>query len=220
MRDPHERPANFLLRQLEKVRHQFKDPLTDWRFADDFLPDAIVVSDPGTYYFISVPGLIPFLMERDVPFFISQYNHENAYLSEHAYREARTIFAKASRCFFVSGRNLSVARRQLCCDLSQALLVHNPPNLRDWSYVPFPTSQRSHYCMLARLDCAIKDQALVFQVLSEPVWRKRDWSVSIFGEGRDETYLRDLIEYVGLRDKVQMRALRMTSVLSGTSNRF
>jgi glycosyltransferase involved in cell wall biosynthesis len=59
--------------------------------------------------------------------------------------------------------------------------------------------------MLARLECAVKGQALVLQVLSEPVWRERDWSLSIFGKGPDETYLRDLIEYVGLRDKVQMR---------------
>ena len=154
---------------------------------------------------MSVPGLIEFLKESDVPFFtISQYNDENGYLSEQAYRKARSVFAKARRCFFVSSRNLDVARRQLCHDLSQALVVHNPPNLHDWSYIPFPSSERSHYCMLARLECAVKGQALVLQVLSEPVWRERDWSLSIFGKGPDETYLRDLIEYVGLRDKVQM----------------
>jgi glycosyltransferase involved in cell wall biosynthesis len=58
--------------------------------------------------------------------------------------------------------------------------------------------------MVARLECAVKGQALVLQVLSEPVWRERDWSLSIFGKGPDEAYLRDLIEYVELRDKVQM----------------
>jgi L-malate glycosyltransferase len=206
MRGRHERPDNFFLRQLEKIRHRVKSPLTEWRFADEFRPDAIVLSDPGTYHFLSVPGLIEFLKKRDVPFFtISQYNYENSYLSEDDYRKARSVFAKARRCFFVSGRNLNVARRQLCCDLPQALVVHNPPNLHDWSYVPFPSSERSRYCMLARLECAVKGQALVLQVLSEPVWRERDWSLSIFGKGPDETYLRDLIEYVGLRDKVQLR---------------
>jgi glycosyltransferase involved in cell wall biosynthesis len=205
MRDRHERQDNFFLRQLEKVRHRLKAPLTEWQFADEFRPDAIVVSDPATYHFLWVPGLIEFLKKRDIPFFIiSQFNNENGCLSEHDYRNARSVFAKARRCFFVSRRNLDVARRQVCYDFPQALVVHNPPNLQDWSYVAFPSSERSHYCMVARLECAVKGQGLVLQVLSEPAWRERDWSLSIFGEGPDKKYLRDLIEYVGLRDKVQM----------------
>ena len=61
MRDRHERSDRFLVRQLEKMRHRLTDPLTDWRFAKEFYPDAIIVSDPGTYHFLSVPGLVEFL---------------------------------------------------------------------------------------------------------------------------------------------------------------
>jgi glycosyltransferase involved in cell wall biosynthesis len=206
MRDLHVRPDNFFLRQLQKARHRLRDPVTEWRFADEFRPDAIVVSDDATYHFLQIPGLVELLLDRrDVPFFtISQYNDENGYLSEPAYRKARSVFAKARRCFFVSDRNLDVARRQLCDDLPRALVIHNPPNLSDWNYVSYPKSERSRYCMVARLDCAVKGQALVLQALSEPVWRERDWSLGIFGKGPDETYLRDLIEYVGLGDKVRM----------------
>src|SRR5262249_50132974 len=205
MRNRHQRPDNFFLRQFEKARHRIKDPLTEWQFADKFLPDAIVISDPATYHFLSVPGLIEFLKERHITYFtISQYNDENAYLGEQAYRTARLVLAKASRCFFVSDRSLNVARRQLCCDLPHALVVHNPPNLHDWSCVPFPTSERTRYCMLGRLECAVKGQALVVQAFSEPMWRERNWSFSIFGSGPDEAYLQDLVKYVGLGDKVQM----------------
>jgi hypothetical protein len=45
----HERPDNFFLRQLEKIRDRIEDPRTEWQFADEFRPDAIVVSDPATY---------------------------------------------------------------------------------------------------------------------------------------------------------------------------
>ena len=203
MRDRHERSDRFLVRQLEKMRHRLTDPLTDWRFAKEFYPDAIIVSDPGTYHFLSVPGLVEFLNKSDVPYFtISQYNDENSYLSEYTYSKARSVFAKSCRCFFVSSRNLAVARRQLCSDLSQAVVVHNPPNLIEWSYIPYPKSVSPHYCMLARLDCAVKGQALVLQALSEVAWRDRDWSLSIFGKGPDEAYLRGLIEYLGLSNKV------------------
>jgi len=204
MRHGYRRSDNFFVRHLQKVHHRIKDPLTEWQFVDEFGPDAIVINDMGTYHFLSVPGLMELLTERDVPFFtISHYNDENVYLT-HSYKKARSLFAKARRCFFVSGRNLAVARRQICYDFPQALVIHNPPNLQDWSYVPFPNSNRSRYCMVARLVCAVKGQALVLQVLSEPVWRDRDWSLSIFGKGPDEIYLREFIEYVGLRDKVKM----------------
>jgi len=205
MRDRHERSDNFFLRQLQKVRNRLKDPVTEWQFVDQFRPDAIIVSDPATYHFLSVPGLFEFLKECDVPFFIiSNYNDENAYPSEHIYRRARGVFAKARRCFFLSRRNLDVARRQLCYDLPRSLVVHPPPNMSNWNYLPYPKSDRSRYCMVARLECAVKGQALVFQVLSEPGWRERDWSLSIFGKGPDEAYLRDLIEYLKLGEKVHM----------------
>jgi glycosyltransferase involved in cell wall biosynthesis len=206
MRDGYSRSENFFIRQIQKARHRIRDPRTDWLFADEFHPDAILISDPATYHFLSVPGLVEFLTEREVPFFIiSQYNDENAYLSEQVYRKARSVFAKARRCFFVSSRNLDIARRQLCHDLSQAIVVHNPPNLGDWSRISYPKGNRPQYCMVARLECAVKGQALVLQALSEPAWRDRDWSLSIFGKGPDETYLRDLIGYIRLHDKVWMR---------------
>lgn len=201
----HGRPDNFFARQLQKVRHRLTNPLEEWRFAERFCPDAIVVSDPATYHFLSMPGFYEFLEKSESPYFIiSQYNDENAYLSEQAYRMARRMFAKARRCFFVSDRNLAVARRQLCLDLPEAVVVHNPPDLDDWSSIPFPTAERARYCMVARLECAVKGQALVLQVLSEPAWRERDWSLSLFGKGPDEAYLRDLVQYLGLQDKVQV----------------
>jgi L-malate glycosyltransferase len=205
MRDRHERSNRFFMRQLEKARHRLTDPIAEWRFAEQFKPDAIVISDPGTYHFLSVPGLIGFLERRSTPYFtISNYNDENSCLREQSYRKAYSIFGEARRYFFVSSRNLAVARRQLCHDLPRAIVVLPPPNLSDWSYASYPRSERSRYCMVARLESALKGQALVIQVLSEPKWRERDWSLSIFGSGPDEKYLRDLIKYVGLPDKVQM----------------
>jgi glycosyltransferase involved in cell wall biosynthesis len=205
MRNRHERSNNFFLRQLQKVRHRLKDPVKEWQFADQFRPDAIIVSDPATYHFLSVPGLFEFLQKCDVPIVIfSNYNDENAYPTEDIYRKARSVFAKSSRCIFLSHRNLDVARRQLCHDLPQGVVVHPPPSLNNWSYLPYPKSDRPQYCMVARLECAVKGQALVLQVLSEALWRERDWSLSMFGKGPDESYLRDLVEYLGLQDKIQM----------------
>lgn len=205
-RSPSRSHKNFVLRQIDKARHRLRDPDSDWRFIDTFQPDAIVVSDAATYHFLSVPGLASRLDRSPVPYFtISQYNDENASLVEPVYRRARRTLSSARGLFFVSYRNLEVARRQLCDDLTNAMVVHNPPNLVDWRALPFPADEAARYCMVARLECAVKGQALLLQVLSEPQWRDRDWRLDLFGRGPDEAYLRDLIGYLRLNDKVQLR---------------
>lgn len=200
------RPDAFVARQVAKVRHWLRDPAADWHFIDAFAPDAIVVSDAATYHFLSVPGLVDRLERTTAPYFtISQYNDENTSLPEQSYRAARRVIPRARGTIFVSRRNLDVARRQLCDDLDNAIVVHNPPNLTDWRAVPFPASGPARYCMVARLECAVKGQALLMQVLSEPQWRERDWRLDLYGRGPDEAYLRDLIGYLRLDDKARLR---------------
>lgn len=199
------RPDAFLTRQFAKLLHRLRDPDTDWKFIDSFQPDALVISDAATYHFFNVPGLVARLDSSFVPYFtISQYNDENTSLQEQLYRTARRVLARAAVTFFVSQRNLEVARRQLCKDLANSRVVHNPPNINDWRIVPYPSDGVARYCMVARLECAVKGQALLLQVLSTPHWRNRDWRLDLFGRGPDENYLRDLISYLGLSEKVNL----------------
>ncbi|MGH9545469.1 MAG: glycosyltransferase family 4 protein [Terriglobales bacterium] len=203
-RTRNERPDGFITRQVAKVRHRLKDARKGWQFAEMFRPDAIVISDPGTYHLISVPGLCEFVRRSGIPYFtISQYNDENTSLPEPAYRRAKGFFANARHCFFVSDRNRRVAQRQLAHDLAGAVVVHNPPNISDWTSITYPKTEQARFCIPARLECAVKGQALVFQILSEPLWRERDWHLTLYGRGPDECYLRDLARYLRLEGKVR-----------------
>jgi glycosyltransferase involved in cell wall biosynthesis len=105
---------------------------------------------------------------------------------------------------FVSQRNLDVAKRQLCLPLDNGVVVHNPPRMTEWSLIPFPEGPMLKMAMVARLECGVKGQALVLQVLAEPVWADRDWQLEIYGKGPDEAYLKELIVFLGLEGRVRL----------------
>lgn len=204
-RPRHERSRYLAVRQWQKLKHQITDYEKHWAPVGRFLPDLIVVNGPGTFYWCTVPGLAGYLMGRRIPFVtISQGNDENTSLSSDTYLRARPLFENSGRCIFVSERNLEVARGQLCLHLPQALVFDNPPNLSDWDRIPFPRGG-VRMAMVARLECAIKGQALVLRALTEEQWKTRDWELDLFGGGPDEAYLRDLIVFLGLQERVRLR---------------
>jgi glycosyltransferase involved in cell wall biosynthesis len=201
-----DRSPYFTVRQLQKLGHKIKDYQRTWRFIEKFAPSVIVVNDPGTYHMCSVPGLARLLIAGNTPFVtISQYNDENTSLPREIYESARNLFTKARHCIFVSQRNLEVARRQLCLAIPQGRVLDNPPNLERWEHLAFPNGLPIRMAMVARLECTVKGQASVLQILAGRRWDDRNWELSLFGVGPDEAYLRDLIEFLGLDMRVRLR---------------
>lgn len=201
-----DRSAYFTMRQLRKLEHKMSNYQRTWRFIEKFAPAVIVVNDPGTYHMCSVPGLAQLLIAGSTPFVtISNYNDENTSLPRTTYENARKLFTKARHCIFVSKRNLEVARRQLCLKIPQGRVLDNPPNLEQWDRLAFPSGLPIRMAMVARLECTVKGQASVLQILAGPRWSNRNWELSLFGAGPDEAYLRDLIEFLGLEMRVRLR---------------
>jgi len=189
---------SFLLRQFKKARYKLYDSdAAYWRrLYITSQPDLIVINDPGTYHCVLVGGLFDVLMQMDIPFItISHGNNEHGAIASHAYKKARTLFAQASTCVFVSNRNRDVARRQLCLPLDQSVVLDNPPAFEDLSILPFPTTAIPHFAIVARLECEGKGQDLVLDILSRPEWR---------GDGPDAPYLTDLINFYELKDRVHL----------------
>ena len=81
-------------------------------------------------------------------------------------------------------------------------LVQNPVNLSDRSYVPWPESRTARFASVARLDSKYKGQDILIEALSADEWRKRDWHLTFYGAGSDEDYLRALVEFFELPERV------------------
>lgn len=197
------RSGHFFTRQWHKVRHRVENKRKHYNFLSDFAPDVVVISDPGTYHMLSAPGFGEYLMESGLPFItISQFNDENSCLGSDLFPRAQQFFSKARDCVFVSKRNLQVARRQLCLPLNNAVVLDNPPNLKLWNLVPWPPGDIPQLAIVGRFECAVKGQALVLEVLSGANWQSRPWRLNLYGKGPDEEYLRALVHFLGLEDRV------------------
>ncbi len=109
------------------------NPETHWwreRFRNR--PDAICVSQGGTYCALSMPGLIPWLLECGVPYGVVCHSHRNYALPNAVYRaELRKYLVGAAKVCFVAAEHVRAAGRYLGVGLENAVVVQNPVNLNE-----------------------------------------------------------------------------------------
>lgn len=206
---PRPRPAeggSWIERQWQRLVSRLGDPAAAYRFMGWENLDLVVISDPGTYHMLGDGLFAPLLLELKIPFLtISQYHDEAAALPRRRLEAARAFFGKAAAHVFVSRRNLERARHTLCMELPRARVLDNPPGLASLDAEPYPLDlEAPSWALVARLECGIKGQHLVLQALAQPRWQERAWTLTLYGKGPDEAYLRDLIRHLGLGARVSL----------------
>lgn len=81
----------------------------------------------------------------------------------------------------------------------------NPVNMTDLSPVEWPEANPApSMACIARLEAVDKGQDLLLRVLAEAPWFDRNFSLTLYGKGPDESYLRELIKYRRLEQKVSI----------------
>jgi glycosyltransferase involved in cell wall biosynthesis len=177
----------------------------DLRDVVEFRPDRICVNLASTYDILLRPEIRAFLASAGIPYGFICQGHVDVPFSSNEWRLiVKDSFEKASWIGFVSDANLRSAERHLATELSNARVVQNPANLSNLEYVPFPGStQPLRFANVARFDPVQKSQDLLFEALGDPVWKERDWILDIAGSGPHEDYLRALVEFYGIEDKVR-----------------
>lgn len=171
-------------------------------------PDVVCISQGNTYEVFHDTGTLQLLRQTERPVVhICHLNNEFHVPSDNLQIQARNSFKKAARVLFVARENMEAAERQLATRFVNALVVRNPVNLFGWAEYPdYPHAARDHLCLavVARLDVKYKGHDLLLKVLSDSKWKKRSWSLHIYGKGKDDAYIRQLIDLYGLADKVEM----------------
>lgn len=169
-------------------------------FADGF--DALFVSLGGIGDCLWMPDLLRELQKAKGSVFYSvQANAEGIIDNEEQRETLRGLFSKAAGVFFFSKQNLRLAQRQLADPLPRALLVNNPL-LEKVAPLPWPEQDAPlRFATVGRLDVQDKQQDILLEAFSDPVWKGRDWELSFFGKGKDKAHLERLIAYYGLQGK-------------------
>ena len=162
--------------------------------------DVVLVSSGANNFPIEVINAVEKC--RSTPYVIlSQANVDEVF--EDVYRKKLAHFYRhAYSALFVAQANLTATERQLLQKLPNARVIRNPVNLNRVDPVPWPDRDIARFASIARLFTAAKGQDLLLEVLSDARWRDREWQLSIYGKGVDEAYLRGLVKYYGLSQRV------------------
>ena len=206
LRELERRGANILYRHNPAYLAQGASFFAGSSYRDLFKtnPDVILINQPSSYGFFIDSDLLELLYVTPIPFvLVCQCNENLPFLTDDCQREhARNIFSRAFRALFVSNQNRNEAERQLAMKIPNSDLVLNPVNLSDRSYVPWPESRTARLASVARLEVMSKGQDVLLEALSADQWRQRDWQLTLYGSGPDESYLRALVEFYGLQERI------------------
>lgn len=170
----------------------------------DTNPDVICINQGNSYQVFGIPELVQLLQEYAVPYIpICHFNSELiGKLDSSQQPIAQDFFAKAACIAFVSQQNLEVAEHHLAQSLPNATVVKNPVNLDETGVLPWLSHSEVSFANVARLDTTCKGQDILFQVLSLPIWRRRNWKCNLYGSGSDRAYLESLAKYYSIFDRV------------------
>lgn len=193
-------------------------------------PDVVVYN--GTCYSIAnEPELIKYVQaDKRVRFYIIGHlnNEFNRGINEIEAGSTRNAYRLSKKVFFVSNRSLETAKRQLCTEIPNAVIVKNPVNISSLERIPFPAiNDTLQLACVGNLITVHKGQDILFEALSK--WENKNWVLNLYGAGPDRSYLENLSKHLNLAGQIkfhgsvndirklweQNHALIMPSIMEG-----
>lgn len=137
-------------------------------------------------------------------FILGHYNHDSIRdIDNFQAAVIKEAFALADKVFFVSTRSLETAKRHLCSDIPNGIVLRNPVNLSSTEPLPFPSlSNGIRFATVGNLITAHKGQDVLIDALSK--WEFKDWTLNMYGSGPDKEYIQNLIAYLHLENKITL----------------
>jgi glycosyltransferase involved in cell wall biosynthesis len=196
-----------------------------------FRPDCIVITDGATWYAADDQELRNLLVERFPGKYIviSQGNGPYHFPADRA--AAISFFRTAKKIVFVAENNRLQAFHQLGQRLENTLVIQNPVNLPFYEQLDLPESKDGYVdlALVGRLTVGDKGQDIVISMMAEKEWLTRKIRIHIYGKGQDLDYIRSLIAFYQVEEKViiegqapiediwrKCQALLMPSIIEGT----
>lgn len=186
---------------LARLMSRFLNPLSKLRAWN---PELLVVSAGSAFDISYSPSLARFLLESGIPFIpICHFNAETFWVDAGNRETMRRVYAKATTSVFVCADNHRITERQLAQRIPNFRVIKPPLPILLEEPLPWPDEDDCwNFACVARWESRWKGQDVLFEVLSKPEWRGRNWRLNLYGEGAEEGYLRDLASHFGIKDWV------------------
>lgn len=167
-----------------------------------YSPDVIVVSQ-GTIFECMTDAFIQLEENTKAKLIvITQANSEYDTIPDGFFEQGRKLFKMAHHLYFVSDRNRVVAERQLAMRLPNSSVISNPANIDKYGIVDWNDTATLMMACVGRLDSTVKGIGVLLQILGRKEWEQREWILNLYGTGKDEQYLKELILLYKLEEKV------------------
>jgi glycosyltransferase involved in cell wall biosynthesis len=182
------------------IRKKLRDP-----FAAIFIRRPDIVLYNGTCYSVAREGaLLKALASSPARFYL--IGHLNSDHDRGFSKSERSIilraYQRATEVYFVSQRSRVVAERHLCQVIPNAAVIRNPVNMNATGLLPIPSASPTRLAVVGNLIVSHKGQDILLAVLQTAKWKGRDWVLNIYGDGLDREYLRELVTFYQLENKV------------------
>jgi glycosyltransferase involved in cell wall biosynthesis len=121
--------------------------------------------------------------------------------------DLRRLALGARQNLFAAHRIREVLGARLGVEVPRASVFFNPLTVTvpesppPWNRAAGPLQLAA----VAALDCNRKAQDVLLEALSGDAWRRREWRLDLYGEGRDRSRLEALIRERGLAGRVELR---------------
>ena len=195
-------PLNWLMRRFaSRGWHSRFGRMERWK------PDLVCISGgaPDMYKESDLMGYLK--AHRSPQVYIIQGNAEGFISGQKQRDSLKPLYVSASRVICVSRANATLLERQLASALPNTIILPNPirSRLQKPLHWPDDTNGEVRFATVGRYEVGSKCQDRTFEAFATSEWKARNWRLSLFGSGPDETYLRDLIRYYGLENHVSLR---------------
>jgi glycosyltransferase involved in cell wall biosynthesis len=166
-------------------------------------PDIIIITDGATYYTADDNDLSFMLLNyfKNKFIIICQGNSQSMFPSNRS--KTIELFENSLKVLFVSEHNRQLAFHQLAYNLTKTSTIQNPVLLKDFNRIPFPKIDNCIHCaVIGRYSISEKGQDILISMMALEYWKNINIKLHLYGSGQDEDYLRKLINFYGVSEKV------------------
>ena len=203
------KPNTRMQRLFGRIRREIKYlSLLKYRpIWDKMMPpgmDLLIVNQGGLFDACWTENLGQWVtrQKRDYALLIRSARSGGGVLDHHR-QETRRYFKGARLVVAAAAENLLDAQIQLACSLPNTMVLHSPIRNASQCALPWPHGTEAAFGCVARLDAGEKGLDLLLQVLAQPQWAPRNFTLTFAGDGPDRIYLQELSTHLGLAHKVR-----------------
>lgn len=141
------------------------------------------------------------------PYLLSFHNYQSgSRLSTNKLMLLKDWVKNASLNISDAKKTFEVLEKDLGINISRKKVMHNPITFPvPASASPYPKNENVKLIMLAALDVERKAQDVLIETLSSNKWKERNWVLELYGAGRDEKFLEQLIQSKKLQHKILLK---------------